>query len=164
MICFRQGAEWPCLLEVPLPAPTSQSLVPEPLFSTVRTDTCVCTPTHSPPWGTHPWLTLQPASSPKPSESSCRRVDRVSPRYPARALYNRHRFCRQRGCTPRTSLSFPSHTDTSPNNSRATVSRGGKVGYGVLVESKANGFKQSSKGAWCLLRGIATMKGSGAMV
>lgn len=158
MIYFRQGAEWLCLLEVPLPAPTSQSLMLQPLFSTAHTDTWHKAPLRNMS------LTYPSASSPKPSESSCRRVERVSPRSPARALYNWHHFCRQRGCTPRTSLSFPSHMDTSPNNSRATASRGGKVGSGVLVESKTNGFKESSIGAWRLWRGIASMKGSGAMI
>jgi len=40
----------------------------------------------------------------------------------------------------------------------------GKVGFGVLVRSKANNIKESPKGAGCLLRGIAAMKGRGAMV
>lgn len=125
------GAECPCLLEAPSPAPTSQPLVLQPLLSTAHTD-----PNTQPPRGTHPWPTLQPASSPKPSESSCRRVDRVSPRFPARALYNQHHFCRQRGCTPCTSLSSPSHTDTSPKNSPATASWGARWAAGYLWEAK----------------------------
>lgn len=112
-------------------------------------------------------LPFKPASSHNPSETSCRRVDGVSPRYPARALYNRHHFGRQRGCSCRASLcrslaspSHPTHlTTAAPRRARE-----GKVGFGGLVKSKTNSAKASSKGARHLLRSIATMKGRGAIV
>lgn len=123
----------------------------QPLFSTVHTDSCMYPNTQPPPKEHVPDLPFSQPAIPNPLKAPAEEL-RVSPRYPARALYNQHHFCRQWGCTPCASLSFPFRTDTSPNNSHAPESWGGKVGYGVLTESKTNGFKESLKGAWRLLK------------
>lgn len=56
------GAEWPCLLEAPLPAPTSQPLMLQPLPSTVHTE-----PQHTAPPEEHiPDLPFSQPAAPNP--------------------------------------------------------------------------------------------------